>query len=306
MKSILESGDLRGKKVLVRVDWNVPVENGKVRDVFRIEKTLPTLRYLQEQGAEVIVATHFEGGDMRALQQFVPEGAVLLPNLRENPGEKSNSEEFAQWLASQADIYVNEAFSASHRKHASIVGVPKLLPSYAGIHFFEEINNLSKAFNPNRPFLFILGGAKFETKMPLVEKFLNIADEIFILGANAKPAYETHLRDNPKVIFPHGDIAALDADKETLENCKLKIENSSFVLWNGPLGKYEDGLKEGTLALAKLIAESGKQSIVGGGDTLAAIRELGFYNKFTFISTGGGAMLDFLANGTLSGIEALE
>src|SRR3989344_7782448 len=202
MKSILEAGDLKDKRVLVRVDWNVPMENGQVVDDFRIKKSLPMLEYLKNAGAKVIIATHSESVSIKNLQQFVPEDVELLPNLRENPGEEANSEEFARELVSKADIYVNEAFSVSHREHASIVGVPKYLPHYAGLGFMEEIKALSKAFNPPHPFLLILGGAKFETKLPLVEKFLKIADEIFIAGAIAKLAFEAGLGENSKVSFP--------------------------------------------------------------------------------------------------------
>ena len=312
IKSILEAGDLNGKKVLVRVDWNMPFDyrsgQAEVIDDFRIKKSLPTLEYLKNAGAKVIIATHLEpeGTPVESLKMYVPEGMEILGNLRDNIGEESNSEEFAKALASEASIYVNEAFSVSHREHASIVGVPRLLPSFIGLQFALEIKELSKAFSPPHPFFLILGGAKFETKLPLVEKFLGIADSILIAGANAKPASQTALRDHPKIIFPHGDIAALDADSETIENCKLKIVNSNFVLWNGPLGNYEKGFKGGTLALAKTLADSGKQVIVGGGDTLAAIKELNIFDKFSFVSTGGGAMLEFLATGTLPGIEALK
>ncbi len=306
MKLITEAGELKGKRVFVRVDWNVPMEDGVVLDTFRIEKSLPTLEYLEAQGAKIIIATHLEEGTIEPLKQFLPQGAELLPNLRENPGEEANSEEFAKELAEKADIYVNDAFSVSHRNHASIVGVPKLLPSFAGLHLAEEVAELSKAFHPQHPFLFILGGAKIETKMPLLEKFLNLADEIFVAGLIAKPFSETELGKHPKISYPHGDITALDIDRETIETLKVKIENAEFVLWNGPVGKYENNLKMGTLALAEMIANSEKTSIVGGGDTLAAIKELDLYDKFTFVSTGGGAMLDFLANGTLPGIEALN
>jgi len=306
MRSILEAGDLKGKKVLVRVDWSAPLENGKIVDDFSIRKSLPTLEYLKNAGAEITLATHLEGEEIESLREFVPEGMKLLGNLRDNPGEKGNSEEFAKELAAQADIYVNEAFSVSHRRHASIVGVPKFLPGFIGLRFAEEINQLSRVFNPERPFLLILGGSKFKTKLPLVEKFLDIADEIFIGGTLAAEAVNMPISKNPKIIFPIGDIAALDVNEETLALLQEKIKNSKFILWNGPLGKYEDGHKAGTLSLAKIIAESGKESIVGGGNTLAAIHELNLFDKFTFVSTGGGAMLQFLATGTLPGIEALS
>ena len=308
MKSILESGNLKGKRVLVRVDWNVPLENGKVVDDFRIKKSLPTLEYLENAGAKVIIATHLESENtsIRPFKMYVPKGMKLLKNLRDNPGEESNSEEFAKELASGADIYVNEAFSASHREHASIVGVPKFLPSFIGLQFALEIKELSKAFYPKKPFLFILGGAKFETKLPLVEKFLDIADLIFIGGTNATTAATMPIAKDSKIIFPCGDIAALDVDDETILLLKEKIEESEFILWNGPLGNYEKGYKKGTLELAKILAESNKDVIVGGGDTLAAIKELNLLDKFSFVSTGGAAMLDFLVTGTLPGIEALN
>jgi len=306
MKSITDIPDLKGKRVFVRVDWNVPMKDGKVLDDFRIKKSIPTLEYLRNAGAQVTIATHVAHGSVDPLVPFVPPSMTLLPNLRDNPGEEANSEEFALELAAQSDIYVNEAFPESHREYASIVRVPKLLPSYAGFRFLEEVNELSKAFNPPTPSLLILGGAKFETKIPLVNKFINIVDYIFIGGANAKPAFETDLRNNPKIFFPHGDIGALDADEETIEDLKSKIKQSEFVLWNGPLGNYEKGFKKGTLELAKILSESGKQVIVGGGDTLASIRELNIYDKFSFVSTAGAAMLDFLVTGTLPGIEALK
>jgi phosphoglycerate kinase len=306
-KTILEAGDLNGKRVLVRVDWNEPLENGEVRDDFRIQKSMPTLEYLKNSGAKVIIATHLEpdGASIEPLQKYVPEGMELLENLRNNPGEKANDPKFAEELAGRADIFVNEAFSESHREYASIISVPKLLPSFVGLLFAEEVRQLSRTFNPPHPFLCIFGGAKFETKLPLIEKFLNIADKIFIVGANAKPASLLPLGQNQKIILPLGDVAALDADEVNINLMKEKITNAIFILWNGPLGKYEDGYTTGTLKLAQILADSGKQTIVGGGDTLAAIKELNLFDKFTFVSTAGGAMLDFLANETLPGIEVL-
>lgn len=296
---------MKGKRVLVRVDWNALNEANEVVDQLRIERTLPTIEYIMAEGGHPIIATHLERGSIEALNSFVPAGAELLPNLRENAGEENSSEEFAKELASKADIYVNEAFAVSHRKHASIVELPKILPSYAGLNLEKEVEKLSKAFHPEHPFFFILGGAKIETKMPLIEKFLKLADEIFVAGLIAKPFSETELGKHPRISYPHGDITALDIDDETISDLKLKIENCKFILWNGPVGKYENELKKGTLAIAEMIANAGKISIVGGGDTLAAIQELNILDKFTFVSTGGGAMLDFLANGTLPGIEAL-
>ncbi len=307
MKSIKEAGDLNGKRVLVRVDWNVPIVDGKVLDDFRIKKSLPTLEFLKNAGAKVTICTHLEPEELTVepLKKFLPEGMEILPNLRHSPGEKGNSEDFAKELASHGDIFVNEAFSESHRKYASIVGIPKFIPGFLGLNFEKEIENLSKAFNPPHQFLFILGGAKFETKLPLVEKFLSIADEIFIAGGNAKPAFDASFSKYPKISFPNGDLVAPDAYENVIKQLAEKIEKSNFILWNGPLGVYEKGYKEGTMKLAQMLALSGKEVMVGGGDTLATIKEQDLFDKFTFVSSGGGAMLDFLANGTLPGIEAL-
>lgn len=370
-KTILEAGDLIGKRVLVRVDWNVPIKDLKVTDDYRITESLPTIDYLKERGAKVILISHLESKEtdslmpvyehasgltsimfcdeilgekvMNCISELKNGEVILLENLRRNAGEKTNTREFALALADFADIYVNEAFSASHREHTSIIGIPKLLPSFAGLQFTEEVKRLSKAFYPKRPFLFILGGAKFDTKLPLIDKFINIADQLFVGGALAHNFFkergenlgdslvssgEFNLKekyDTGKVMLPldmvikggdgmgtdtidhvgTGDII-MDAGPRTLEALKSKIHDSQFILWNGPLGNYELGYKDGTLALAKLLAESEKEVIVGGADTLSSIKELGLYDKFSFVSTGGGAMLDFLAKGTLPGIDALK
>ncbi len=308
MKLITEIGEIKGKRVLVRVDWSVPMKEGKVLDDYQIKVSLPTLEFLQKAGAEVIVATHLESvtDNIVALTPFLPPGVKILPNLRENPGEKENSEAFAKELAAQADFYVNEAFPESHRAYASIVGVPKLLPSFAGLRFAEEVKQLSRAFTPSHPFLLLLGGAKIETKLPLVEKFSTLADTIFIGGAMAVKAHEMGLGNNPKVIFPTGDLAALDANAETLEILKKKINTAKFIVWNGPLGKYEAGYTQYTYELAEALANSNAEVIIGGGDTLATIKSLNILDKFAFVSTAGGAMLEFLAKGTLPGIKALD
>jgi len=333
MDSISEIKKFEGKKVLVRVDWNVPIlpigEEGKetdaILDASRIEVTLPTIEYIKNNDGVPVIASHFgrEGDSLDPVIRFakekfpiLAEGVEFLENLRKNPGEESNSEEFAKELASRVEIYVNEAFSVSHRKHASIVGVPKLLPSYAGFRFLEEFEKLSACFNPEHPFLFVLGGAKFETKLPLIEKFLKIADEIFIGGALAAKAEEMldnsptsqKLRGTDKITFPVGDITALDANTETLEVLNEKIKSARFILWNGPLGNYEKGFVAGTVALSRMLAESPAKVILGGGDTLAVLNEEIKKQIIShgFISTAGGAMLNFLANGTLPGIEALQ
>lgn len=334
MKSILEAGDLKNKRVLVRVDWNAPLDyrsgQAVVADDFRIKKSLPTLEYLKGAGAKVVIATHLEpkGTPIESLKTYVPEGMKLLGNLRDNPGEEDNSEEFAKELTSKVDIYVNEAFSVTHREHASIVRAPRLLPGFIGLQFALEIKELSKAFYPKKPFLFIIGGAKFDTKLPLLKKFIHIADHIFVGGALANNFFKEQgvdvgnslvsegdfglkeLLKTGKIILPEDTIIKdgkiLDAGPKAIENLKPMISTSKLVLWNGPLGNYENGYGVATLALARMISESSCESIIGGGHTIAAIKGLNLFDKFSFVSTGGGAMLDFLATGTLPGIEALK
>jgi phosphoglycerate kinase len=369
-KPITESENLEGKKVLVRVDWNVPIGGGAVLDDYRVQNTLDTLRYLREKKAKIIIMSHLDSKESDSLKtihdhvnQFFPlefstetvgenvkekvrdmkDGeALLLENVRKNEGEKSNSEEFAEELSSLADIFVNEAFSESHRNYASIVGVPKFIPGFIGMRFNEEITHLSQAFYPKRPFLLIMGGAKFETKIPIISKFLGIADNVFVGGALANDLFKERGVEVGKSLVSKGNLnlkeiansekiklpvdvvvkredkshiispdkvleedVIVDAGPNTLLELKEMIAHSSSILWNGPLGGYEEGYREPTLELARFLAESKKETILGGGDTLAAIRELELTDEFSFVSTGGGAMLDFLAQGTLPGIEAL-
>jgi phosphoglycerate kinase len=387
-----EIEDLEGKIVLLRLDLNVPIVDGKVTDTFRMEKVIETIDFLRIKEAKIIIISHCEGKESTTLAPmwhylngyfpvdfsptyFTPEavnkilklenkGVLMFENLRINPGEKENDPEFAKKLAQMADIYVNDAFGVSHRKHASIVGVPQFLPHYGGLLMFHEIEHLSKVFHPEHPFVFILGGAKFETKMPLIKKYLDLADYVFVGGAlannifkekgfevgtslvsEAKPqepgvarSTEGGFRDdfgikdmlqNPKFVTfddvtvtkPNGDVefknpnevlgdeCIVDAGPKTIERLNKLLENAKTIVWNGPLGNFEKGFGDKTEQLAEIIADATSreaQSIVGGGDTLASINKLGLNNKFSFISTGGGAMLDYLVNETLPGIEALE
>ncbi|MEK7642451.1 MAG: phosphoglycerate kinase [Patescibacteria group bacterium] len=337
MRSISEIQNFEGQKVLVRVDWNVPHDNEKILDTSRIDVTLETIRWITERNGSVIIISHFgrEGESMENLSKLVaeilplkfignpfnengkmqisiikPGEIVVLENIRTWPEEEKDDDEFAKQLASLGNIYVNEAFSASHRKHASIVGLPKYLPSFSGLYFIKETENLSKAFDPKHPFFFILGGAKLETKLPLVKNFLDMADDIFIGGALAKPALETELSKNSKIILPVGDAGALDANRETLDVIIEKANKAKFILWAGPLGKYEDGFTKGTnelaLSLAKIVEEKEVEIIIGGGDTEKCISSLNIKEKFAWVSLAGGAMLEFLTNRTLPGIEALD
>jgi phosphoglycerate kinase len=373
MKSIKEIKNLSNKKVIIRVDLNVPIKNDEIIDDFRIKKVIPTLQFLQKKGAKTIIISHLgeDGTESLAIvakrmKKYIKEvefvnypilsdeterkvnemkkgDIIMLRNLRSEEGEKKNSPSFARGLSRYGEIYVNDAFSVSHREHASVVGIAKHLPSYAGLQLEIEVLNLSKAFNPKHPFLFILGGAKFDTKIPLVRRFLRKADNIFIGGAIANDflkakGYEVGVSlcgdSNPDIksflksknltlptdvvvkrknkninikleeVLPEDCI--LDVGKETTENLKKLVSGSKFILWNGPLGKYENGFGGSTEEILKAITKSKAVSMVGGGDTTAIISKLKIENKIGFVSTGGGATLDFLAKGILPGIRALK
>jgi len=366
-----EAGKLKGKRVVLRAGLNVPIKDGNIVDGSRILKVLPTVEFLKNEGAKIIIISHIgrekddslkivsdemnkhtsvkfypkiKDDGLRGVVSEMHEGEIImLENLRSEAGETENDIEFAQYLASLGDIYVNDAFAVAHRSHASIVSLPALLPPYVGVQFEEELKHLTLAFNPPRPFLFILGGAKFKTKIPLIKKFLDIADTVFVGGALSnnffkekgleigKSMYDDgdfnlgELLNNEKLIMPcdvivknrddiseksvneiDPDDAVWDCGHLTVEDLKRRVQESGFVLWNGPTGDYLQGFDKSTKELLSAIAESDTTSIIGGGDTLTLISETGLEDKFTFVSTGGGAMLDFLADGKLVGIDAIE
>ena len=363
--------DISGKRVIVRTSLDVPIKDGVVQNLFRIKKSIPTITSLLERGAKVLILTHvgrdpqnstlpllaplseymkvshvdaIVGDEVTLAIETMESGtALLLGNLRSTPKEEENDAAFAETLASYGDYYVNDAFAVSHRAHASIVGIPRFIPGYAGITFMEEYTELGKAFDPEHPSLFILGGAKFETKAPLIERFADVYSHAFIGGANANdflkgkgfPVGESllspvDLSTSPLIhkenILLPTDVVAVDGDAKREVSCGevlphekiLDIGSQSVValapyikaaktiLWNGPLGYYEGGYDTATKACAKLIAESDAHSIIGGGDTVAAIESLGLQDSFSFLSTSGGAMLEFLEKKTLPGVEALD
>ena len=366
-----QSPSLKGKRVLLRLDLNLPFDQGGVTDAFRLDRVAKTLSFLQENGAKTLVVGHLENKDTTTPESLWPvfdvfrlrvsavfvknfeeakqvldtcaEGSfVMLENIRTWQGEKKNDPDFSKQLASLVDIYVNDAFSVSHREHASIIGVASLLPHYAGFLLEEEVVALSRSFTPAHPALVILGGSKFETKMPLVKRFIDIADKVVLCGALSNDIYKLRgyetgtslvsrksldlrgIADNPKLYVPV-DVTALvgeevvgkavdsleaterivDIGTESLNDLREEIKKAAFVLWNGPLGEYENGFDKGTIAIAQMIAESDAESIIGGGDSLVLISKLRLIERFSFVSTGGGAMLEFLTDGTLPGIEAL-
>lgn len=371
MKTINDLNIQGGDRVLLRVDFNVPTgESGEILNYFRIQDSLPTILDLQKIGARVIILAHKEEGSLEKVAEYLTEkienfyftkdtspkhldmqhgDVYLLENLRINKGEKANDLEFAQRLASLGEFFVNEAFSASHRKHASIVGIPSILgmeKCALGPKFQNEIEKLSLALSPKKPMFLLVGGAKFDTKLPMLEKFLNIADKIFVGGALAHSFWkqegfdlqkslvddDTTLSEKVLIAQKEGKIflpkdvevenknirlpneirageKIVDFGPETLKEILQVVENSETIVWNGPVGYYEGGFDFGTKELVKNLGNmSEKTVIVGGGDTVTEIDKFeseGGEVNFTHISTGGGAMIDFLSNGTLPGIEAV-
>lgn len=303
-----------GKRVLLRLALNVPIVDGQVGDDFRIIKVLPTLQSLIDSGADVTVISHLgsDGGASLApvekyLRNSVRGDFKISANLRSDPREMAGDESLAKDLSQHQDIFVNEDFAVSHRAHSSIVALPKLLPSYVGLQFAQEVEHLSKFVNPPKGSVLVLGGAKLSTKMPLIQSFLPKVEHIFL---GSYYVYEKdELPKDDKIVLPidlvEDNGRVVDVGPRTVEMIRQAVDRASAVIWNGPLGKFEIGYNNTTEKLAQAIAASKCQSVVGGGDSVAAIRKLNLLDKFTFVSTGGGAMLDFLTHGTLPGIEAI-
>src|SRR3989338_8730292 len=320
MKSIDMANLQSGIKVFVRGDLDVAIENGVIKETFRLDRLLPTLNYLKEKSAKIVIAGHIgrpqENKERISTQVLLPyfnaklgEGSFeLLENLRFSIGEEANDLEFAKNLSKKADIYVNDCFGTCHREHASIVGIPKFLPSYAGFNLISEITNLNKIFDPARPFVAIIGGAKLASKKPLVKELLKISDFVLTGG---KIGLEWN-DDIPANLVLPVDYARdkKDIGEKTIERFSEIISTAKTVLWAGPLGVYEeDEFNKGNMLVAKAVFESGAYSILGGGDIVAALNKpacagrLGLLSKFNFISTGGGAMLEYLVKHTLPGID---
>ncbi|MBI4097720.1 MAG: phosphoglycerate kinase [Candidatus Levybacteria bacterium] len=348
----LESANVRGKRVFVRCDFDVPLseqstsntQQSTIADDTRLISGISTIEYLLENGATVIAAGHLgrPGGSESKfslkpiaewfVEEFpgtsakqthiggfpawkLRENFYILENLRFDKGEEENSSAFAHKLAYLADVYVNEAFGSSHRPHASIVGVSRLLPHFAGYHFQKEIKILSSVIeNPRRPFTFIVGGAKIETKLPLISKMHRFADYVLVGGELAeqdKILIEEQRKkstDHEAMLF----VADLNSDKtditqKSLENFLQIVSRSKCIIWNGPMGKINEG-DEGytSLKLAEAILASSAYKVVGGGDTIGFLNKHGLLDRFDFVSTGGGAMLEFLSGESLPGIIALQ
>lgn len=321
MTRSIQSAPIKGKNVLVRLDLDLP-KQGRGFDETRLEDGLATLRYLLKEGAKKItVISHRgrpEGKRVLALSLHKVETLlrkklskeenakiIVLENLRFDPGEEKNAVAFAKKLAKGQDLYINDAF-ASYREHASIVGVPKLLPTYFGIQFLKELEGLEKVVHtPKRPFIVILGGAKLSTKLPLLERLKEKAD-VLLVGGKLSGELEAHPTDNRKLIVGALTKDGKDITVDTVAQFTRFISMANTVLWNGPLGKYEDKkYRGGTRAIAQFLSRAKAYSVVGGGDTEAALTELGIRKGIGFISSGGGAVLEYVAFGTLPSIEAV-
>ncbi len=388
MKSIADL-PVEGKRVFLRVDFNVPLDGERVADATRIVETLPTIRHAVDRGARVVCASHLGkpkgackpelslapvavelarllqrpvrfaddcvGPEVEALSgNLAPGDVLLLENLRFHAGEEANDLGFARALAALADVYVNDAFGSSHRAHASVTGVPALVSEKgAGFLLEKEVRELSRLLDPERPFAAILGGAKISGKIDTLRVLARRADTLLLGGGMANHFVRAiglsvgksfleedkvlvareildYCRANQKEIaLPTDfvvarspddgdrartvkiskippDMMALDVGRQTLEQFERLLDPARTIFWNGPLGVYEKPpFDMGTRALALLLAESDATTVVGGGESVAAVQEAGVADRFTHVSTGGGASLEFLASGKLPGIEAL-
>jgi phosphoglycerate kinase len=360
-----DSIDVSHKRVIVRIDFNMPVEDGIITDDYRIIKTLPLLKQLHKNGARLLLLSHLTEKkihrsfqplllELQRITGFTMEFAssladaraskapiVLLENLRMFSGEEKNDTAFAEDLASLGELYINEDFSQSHRPYASIVQVPKCIPSYIGPLFKEEVEKLETVLDPKQPFMLVLGGVKFNTKVGVLNHFMDRADKVFIGGALANTflaakGYSVGASSIERTALPHvretflhrsnlilpvdvrvqgnevRDANAIrkhdiiyDIGPASIATLAHAVQDMKMILWNGPLGFLEKGYEKATIDFVDVLATADADSIIGGGDTMRIIRKRKLDNAFYHLSTGGGAMLSFLANGTLPGIDAL-
>lgn len=308
-----------------------------VSDDFRLERMAPTFDLLISQMAKVIVIGHVNrpGGQVAEEQRVSPivdwfsrrfrtvkyarsvvgmearqnvlalqDGEILfLENLRFDSGEEADRESFAKELSTYGQVFVNECFSSSHRQHASFSALPRLLPSFAGLNLEKEVINLTQVLShARRPLLVIVGGVKLETKIPVIEKFLGVADKILVTGKIGVAMGKLKHLHSPKLIYSVGDPDILT---EELERFSSLIRIAGTIVWNGPTGDVSHGYMEGTKKLAQAIVSSSAWTVVGGGDTCEILKTIGLRERFSFVSTGGGAMLDFLAGKEMPGIKPL-
>lgn len=384
----LDGVDVAGKRVIVRVDFNVPIENGQIQDDTRIRAALPTLRRLLDGGAALVLISHLGRPKGKVRPEFTlrpvaqrlselldrpvaiagdvigddarvkvtaakPGDVILLENVRFEPGEEKNDDELARALAALGDLYVNDAFGAAHRAHASTAGIAGYLPAFAGDLMTSEVEALGALTgSPERPFVAILGGAKVSDKIGVIENLLSLVDAILLGGGMANTFLlaegkavgdslvesdfvelaSTIIRkareQDVDLVLPVDVVAAqgldgqavtVDADTipdgwaaydigpRTVDRFGEVIGNARTIFWNGPMGVFErSAFANGTLAVAKAVAESGAFTVIGGGDSVSAIEQSGLADKISHISTGGGASLEFIEGRTLPGIAVLQ
>jgi phosphoglycerate kinase len=333
---------VQGKTILVRADLNVPLENGKVADDTRIRAALPTLELLLERDATRIrVCSHLgrpKGEDpafriepvREHLRSLLPDERIeVLENTRFQPGETKNDPELARELAEGCDLFVNDAFGSAHRAHASTVGVAQLLPAYAGLLLLAELEHLGRLLGDvERPFLLVTGGAKVEDKLGVLENLGGRADEVLVGGKMAEQLRDENPLSFP-VVLPTDVVAAsaFEADAETRVNpfdalptgwlgldigpdsraeFARRIRAAKTVFWNGPMGVFEwEQFAEGTKAVAQAVASVDGYTVVGGGDSVRAVNELGLDERISWVSTGGGASLELLEGRELPGVAAI-
>ena len=320
MKIIQEAPINRGTRVFVALDIDVSLKEGNIQEPYRLEAGLSTIKYILSKGGFPVIGGHLgqpHGKYSKNLstKQLFPyfksifgkNDFELLENLRFDIREEENSLDFAKELASKIDVYINENFATCHREQTSIVLLPTLIPSYAGFRLQKEIIILEKLKNnAKKPLVVIIGGAKLESKMPVISAFLKTADMV-LLGSKVGMEWKNGIKDNLVIPIDYAENGK-DIGEKTIEKYKEVIGNAKTILWAGPLGVYEEKeFMKGTKDIAQsIVSNKGTWSVVGGGDTLTALDTLGLLESFSFVSTGGSAMLEFLAKGTLPGIEVLK
>lgn len=303
-----------GKRVLLRLDLDTPEG-----DYTRLEASKETLDYLKSKSSEIVAIGHKgrpegkvdESLSLKSLQSFFDKwGVKVEENLRFDPGEEANNPEYAKKLAGLGEVYINEAFAVSHREHSSIVGIPKLLPHAAGFRFVKEVENISRAFeNPKKPIIVLISGIK-KDKVEMAKRLSKIYDKVLVGGRLPEffgdGSLESIRSQDGNLVIGNLTMDKEDITLNTIERFKSEIEAAGTIVLAGVLGKYEDdGHRQGTKEIFEAISNSSAYKIAGGGDTEAALTMLGLTDKFDWISVGGGAMLEFLVNKTLPGIEAL-
>lgn len=338
---VISEADISGKRVFVRADLDVPLgPDSSYEAATRLKNLKPTVDLIFRKGAEkVIIAGHIDRPEKPdpglscaqllgplenilfrsvafkphlqikddALDRANLAGTLyLLENLRFWPGETENDLDFAKSLAKLADIYVNEAFGNCHREHASMVLLPTLIPSFGGLHLQEEVETLSKLLKgPRRPFVAVVGGAKIETKLPVIENLSRVADWVLVGGELPIEIKKTEQTFKDNVLIASLIENDVDIDDKSVSRFADLIFKAKTVVWNGPMGLFEEGHEKASVQIAKAIGESGAYSVVGGGETTQFLAEKNLLSLFSFVSAGGGALLEFLAGKKLPGLEAL-